>query len=61
MTATEARHFLETCNDAIELGMTAELARRIVQANMIVAGDLAAKRESQIAASRAAFAARRAA
>jgi hypothetical protein len=37
MTAAEARHFLETCNEQIEAGMTDELARQILAANEIVA------------------------
>ncbi len=59
MTAEEARRFIETCNDQVEAGMTLELARRILEANAIVARDIEAERNARIAAARAALARRR--
>lgn len=53
MTAAATRRFLETCNDQIEAGMSAELARRIREANAIVAADIAAVPEARAAAFRA--------
>jgi hypothetical protein len=44
MTAQQARHFLHTCNDEIEAGMTADLARGIQAAHAIVAADQTARR-----------------
>ena len=43
MTPTEARHFLETCNEQIEAGMTAELRRKILAARDILAADRRAR------------------
>ncbi len=56
MSAAEARHFLETCNDEIEAGMAADLRSRILAANGIVAADRLAQREAKIAALRAGLA-----
>jgi hypothetical protein len=59
MTPTEARHFLETCNDQIEAGMTPELRRRILQADDIVAADRQARLAADAARCREAIRAAR--